>query len=281
MAQIVETVEALDEKIISSRTRRNQLDEQAKLLARKRDELNEQFQKLKEQIQELKEKRDSLNLQVRELKAKREEARRRLSDKRNEADSVRKTIAGLEKRASGSYSNLKKRMQELEWRIQTNPLSTKEEARLIAQIKGLESQVVVHDKIRELKDRLIMLQAKTNAARLSANEAHEKLSKIAQDSEIYHGKMIEVVKQASDLKSKADEAHLDYVQVKRKADEAHLEYVSAKELKQKIITEDQMVRLKKQQEVKKKTENVAEEKLKKGERLSLDEFRALVEKGVV
>jgi len=281
MAQIVETVEALDEKIISYRARRNQLDDQAKLLARKRDELNEQFQKLKEQIQQLKEKRDSLNLQVRELKAKREEAKKKLDAKRNEADSIKNTILKLEKRASGSYSGLKKRMQELEWKIQTNPLSAKEEARLIAQIKELESQVVVHDKIRELRDRMIMLQAEINAARLSANGAHEKLSKIAEESEVYHEKMIEVVKQASDLKFMADEAHLSYTQIKREADEAHLEYIRAKELKQRIITEDQMTRFKKQQEVKKKTEDMAEEKLRRGEKLSLDEFRALVEKGVV
>jgi len=281
MTQIVETIEDLDEKIISSRTRRNQLDNQAKLLAGKRDELNEQFQKLKGHIQELKERRDSLNLHVRELKEKREEARRRLDAKRDEADSVRDTIASLEKRASGSYSGLKKRMQELEWKIQTNPLSPKEEARLIAQIKELESQLVVHDKVRELRDKAIMLQAEINAARLVANEAHEKLSEIAKESEVYHGKMLEVVKQASDLKSKADEAHLSYSQVKQQADEAHLEYIKAKESRQKIIVEDQMTRLRKQQEVRKKVEDTAEEKLKRGEKLSLDEFRALVEKGAV
>ena len=281
MTQIVETIEDLDEKIISSRTRRNQLDDQAKLLAGKRDKLNEQFQKLKGQVQELKERRDSLNLHVRELKEKREEARRRLEAKRDEADSVRNTIASLEKRASGGYSGLKKRMQELEWRIQTNPLSSKEEAKLIAQIKGLESQLVVHDKIRELRDRTIMLQAEINAARLVANETHERLSEIAKESEVYHEKMIEVVKQASDLKSKADEAHLSYSQIKQQADQVHLEYIKAKELRQKIIVEDQMTRLRKQQEVRKKVEDTAEEKLKRGEKLSLDEFRALVEKGAV
>jgi len=281
MTQIVETIEDLDEKIISSRTRRNQLDDQAKLLAQKRDELNEQFQRLKGQIQELKEKRDTLNLHVHELKEKREEARKRLEAKRNEAESVKDTIVSLEKRASGSYSSLKKKMQELEWKIQTNPLSAKEEARLIVQIKDLESRLVVHDKIRELRDRMIMLQAEINAARLVANEAHEKLSEIAKESEVYHEKMIEVVKQASDLKSKADEAHLNYAQIRQQADEAHLEYIKAKELRQKIIVEDQMVRLRKQQEVRKKVEDMAEGKLKRGEKLSLDEFRALVEKGAV
>lgn len=281
MTQIVETVEDLDEKIISSRTKRNQLDNEAKLLARKRDELNEQFQRLKERIQELKEKRDSLNLQVRELKEKREEARRKLDAKRAEAESVKNTIISLEKRASGSYSGLKKRMQELEWKIQTNSLSAKEEARLIAQIKKLEAQVVVYDKIRELRDRMIMLQAEMNAARLMANEAHEKLSEIAKESEVYHERMIEVAKEASDLKSEADEAHLSYAEIKRQADEAHLEYIKAKESRQKIIVEDQMSRLKKQQEVRKKVEDIAEEKLRRGEKLSLDEFRALVEKGAV
>lgn len=281
MTQIVETIEDLDEKIISSRTRRNQLDDQAKLLAQKRDELNEQFQELKAKIQELKEKRDALNARVRELKEKRDEARKRLQAKRNEAESVKETILSLEKKVAGSYSNLKKKMQELEWKIQTNSLSAKEEARLIVQIKDLESKLVIHDKIRELRDRMIMVQAEMNGARLEANEAHEKLSEFAKESEVYHERMIEVAKQASDLKSKADEAHLNYARVRQQADEAHQEYIKAKELRQKIIMEDQATRLRKQQEVRRKVENIAEEKLKKGEKLSLDEFRTLVEKGAV
>ncbi len=281
MAQVAETVEALDEKITSSRATRDQLDDQARLLAQKRDEQNTQFQKLKEQIHELREKRDSLNLQVQVLKAKRDKARKRVKTKRDEMDSTRNMITELEKRASGSYSSLKKRMQELEWRIQTNPLSAKEESRLIGQIKGLESRVAVHDRILRLRDKLIMLQAEINAARLEANEAHDKLSIFAEESEVYHQKMIEVSKQASDLKSKADEAHLNYVQLKQQADEAHSEYVNAKQLRQRIITEDQMTRLRKQQQVKKKVEDMAEGKLRRGEKLSLDEFRALVEKGAL
>jgi len=281
MAQVAETVEALDEKITSSRARRDQLDDQARLLAQKRDEQNTQFQKLKEQIHELRDKRDSLNLQVQVLKAKRDKARKRVKAKRAEMDSTRNMITELEKRASGSYSGLKKRMQELEWRIQTNPLSAKEESRLIGQIKGLESRVAVHDRILELRDKLIMLQAEINAARLEANEAHDKLSTFAEESEVYHQKMIEVAKQASDLKSKADEAHLNYIQLKQQADEAHSEYVNAKQLRQRIITEDQMTRLRKQQQVKKKVEDMAEGKLRRGEKLSLDEFRALVEKGAL
>lgn len=281
MAQITETIETLEEKIITSRARRNQLDQQAKDLARTRDDLNAQFQKLREQIQELKDKRDSLNLRVRELKLKREESRKTLLAKRKESDTVKSHVLSLGKKASGSYSDLKRRMDDLEWRIQTNALSPKEEARLIAQIKALESRTVFHEKIRELKDRLIMIQAGIGAARLMANEAHEGLSKFAEESEVYHEKMLEAVKQASEVKAKADEAHSEYAKVRQQADEAHLEYVKAKESRQRIVVEDQMNRFKKQQAVKEKIEVTAEEKLKRREKLSFDEFRALVEKGLV
>jgi uncharacterized coiled-coil DUF342 family protein len=257
------------------------MDQQAKDLARTRDELNAQFQKLREQIQELKEKRDSLNLQVRELKSKREESRKTLLAKRKEADAVKNQIFRLEKKASGSYSDLKRRMDDLEWRIQTNALSPKEEARLISQIKALESRTVFHEKIRELKDRLIMIQAGIGAARLKANEAHEGLSKFAEESEVYHEKMLEAVKQASEVKAKADEAHSEYAKIRQQADEAHFEYIKAKESRQRIVVEDQMNRFRKQQAVKEKIEVTAEEKLKRGEKLSFDEFRALVEKGLV
>jgi len=281
MAQITETVEDLDERISSLRIKRNHLDGQAQALAKERDELNSQFQKLREQIQELKKRRDSLNQQVRELKAAREESRKHLVTRKGKTDSVKKIIQNLETKASGSYSELKRKMDDLEWRIQTSALSPKEEARLIGQIKQFESRVVVHEKIRELKDKAIMLQAGIGAARLKANEAHEKMSELAKESELYHEKMLEAVKQASEVKEKADEIHREYVGLKKQADEAHLEYIKVKETKQRIVVEDQMKRLRKQQEVKERIESSAEEKLKKGEKLSLDEFRTLVEKGLV
>jgi len=281
MVQIAEAVETLDEKIVSLRIIRNRLDDQTKSLAGKRDELNSQFQKLRKQIQELKTKRDSLNRQVRELKEEREEARKKLVARRGETDSVKKVILNLEKRASGSYSELRKRMDDLEWTIQTNALSPKEEARLIGQIKGFESRVVVHEKIRELKDKTILLHAGIGAARLKANEAHGKMSELVKESELYHEKMLEVVEQASDIKARADEIHREYVQLKKQADEAHLGYVKTKEERERIVREDQMKRLKKQQEVKQRIESNAEGKFKRGEKLSLDEFRTLVEKGLV
>lgn len=281
MAQTLKELDSLNAKIAEARHKRDDLDREARALARQRDELNEQFQKYKEETRSLKEKRNSLNLLVHELKEKREHARRKIVQTRTEIESTKKTIEDLKKSARGGYSTLKKRMDALEWKIQTTSLTIKEEARLMAQMKDLASKLEVHQKVRELADRIIMLQAELGANRLIALDSHEQLTKLAEESEAHHQHMMGIVKHASELKERADEIHAGFVDFRRKADAEHAEYLRAKELRDKIITEAQVERLKKEREVRKKIEESAEEKLKRKEKLSLDEFRTLIEKGAI
>ncbi len=274
-------VDALDQRIAGARHRRDNLEREARDYARERDELNEQFHRFKGEIRTLKEKRDELNLRVRELKEKREEARRRVVEIREKIEATKKRIEDLRKKAEGGYSVLKKRIDALEWKIQTSSLTSKEETRLIAQMKILASQLRVHEKVRELKDKTILLQAELGGNRFKATEAHEQLSELAQQSEEYHQRMMQMVGQASELKENADKTHAAFVESRRKADAEHTEYVQVKETRDKVVIEAQADRVRKEREIKQRIEDAAEGKLKKGGKLSLDEFRALVEKGSV
>jgi len=281
MAQMLKDLDSLNTRITAARHKRDDLDREARTLARQRDELNEQFQKYKEEIRSLKEKRNNLNLLVHELKEKRERARRKIVQTRTEIESIKKTIEGLKERARGGYSTLKKRMDALEWKIQTTSLTAKEETRLMAQMKDLASKLEVYQKIRELADRIVMLQAGLGANRLIALDSHEQLTQLAEESEAHHENMMGIVKQASELKERADKTHAGFLDFRRRADAEHAEYLRAKELRDKMITEAQVERLRKEREVRRKIEESAEEKLKRKEKLSLDEFRTLIEKGAI
>jgi uncharacterized coiled-coil DUF342 family protein len=281
MAQLSSDIENLESKIADSKQRRDGLERESRNLGRQRDELNEKFRKFKEEIRSLKEKRDTINQQVRDLKELREQARRRVMEVRDEIEDTKKRVEELRNKAEGGYVVLKKRLDGLEWKIQTSSLSTKEESRMIGQMKGLASQLEVHEKIRKLRDRVIILQAELGANRLKATESHEQMSILAQESETYHQRMMEIVGQASDLKESADRTHVAFIESRQKADVEHIEYVRARSIREKIVFEAQAKRVKKEQELKQKVEVSAEDKLKRKEKLSLEEFRALVEKGAI
>ena len=100
-----------------------------------------------------------------------------------------------------------------------------------------------------------------------------------------HKKLIEVAASASAVKAEADKAHAAFVEAFRGADNAHKEYIAnlvkIRELRQQIATSGQLTKVRKAQEVRERLEKSGGEKLEQGKRLSLEEFKALMEKGAI
>jgi uncharacterized coiled-coil DUF342 family protein len=90
---------------------------------------------------------------------------------------------------------------------------------------------------------------------------------------------------ASAVKAEADKTHAAFVEACKSADETHKQYVmnlvKIKELRQQISETGQLSKLRKGQEVREKLEKSGAEKLEHGKRLSLEEFKALMEKGAI
>jgi uncharacterized coiled-coil DUF342 family protein len=105
------------------------------------------------------------------------------------------------------------------------------------------------------------------------------------DSEVYHKKMMEVVSSATGLKRKADEAHQAYITSRTKGDNAHIEYLSRiamiKELENQIRNYYESEQTQKEDEVQKKIEDLSTNKLKKGKKLTFEEFKFLVDRGAI
>jgi len=282
---LIEDLEALEKAVTPLRDQRDQVREEAGKWAKKRDELNKKLQGIAKEIREYKAKRNDLNEKVQQLKAQRDEMYRKIAEKREEMKKILDKLEPLQKQGFRGVSALKKRLDELEWEIQTNPYNPNDEKWLIDQIKSLESQLVVPRKVEDLKQKLMELRIEIGGLRIRAKKTHAELTQIANESEGYHIKMMEFVKEASAIKEKADEAHKVYLENKAKADEIHHEYaanaVKMKELKQQIRNLEQLERSKKSEEVKKKTEETAAHKMKRGQKLSFEEFKALVEKGAI
>ncbi len=285
LEQINERIRRIDEQLGDFRNQRSELSKEARKLAETRDEFNDKFRKLKEQVQILKSKRDELNAQVRELKAKRDEAREIVSKNRAEIKSLTEKLTALDSLTPGSYESTVKEMEKLEWRIQTTPLSQREENRLIFQVKQLEVQLNVLKKKREKAKKINKIRDETRLIELQANAIHRRLSELAVQSEEYHKSMMEVVDSATDLKKRADEAHQAYVSAKTKGQTVHFEYMAKimmiRDLEGQIKGYYEAEQANREAEVQRKVEDLAENKLKKGKKLTFDEFKLLVDKGAI
>jgi uncharacterized coiled-coil DUF342 family protein len=264
------------EKKLEIRRLRERIDQ----IVKERDNLNAEVKRVSDTVRKLKTERDSLNAQVRALKQKRDELQSTAAKKRETLTKLLQQTRESSEELRGSMSELSRQIKSLEWYIQTNPLAPKTERGIIAKISALEANLAKHKGLRDLRDKLLQLRIEVAALRRAAQAVHQELTQKAEESEKTHTAMQEQVKILSEKKNEADAKHALYL------DENRLRHDAITAVRQNSERMDQIrsqigevkvsSRVDKAEKLKLKYKEAANEKLKAGRKLSLDEFRALM-----
>jgi uncharacterized coiled-coil DUF342 family protein len=278
-------IDELDQKLSALRDQSNSLDTEADAHAKRRDKLNDQFRTLRTQITELRDKRDKANEQVQQLKKKRNEHKDETRTKIEEIRKLNQEHKALStKKPAQSHNALQKEFGDLEWKIQTSTLSLKEEKQLIEQVKQVEIQLNIHKKLETMKRRLLELRTEIKAIDAERKHCHEKLTQIAQTSQETHQKMLEKIEESKKVKAQADTAHKELLQTIERAKAIQAEISTAlneiKQVKGEIRAEETKAKEHTEATLKEKIEKQAREKLKRGEKLSWEEFQMVAERGM-
>lgn len=284
--QRTQKIEELTQKLSELKTQREKLDAEIRDLAEKRNKLNEQFKNSRIEILEIKNKRDKLNETVKELKQLREKAKADLHLKIEEIKKLKGEIKALaEKKPSKGFQILREEIASIEWKIQTTSLDLKDERELVEHVKQLETQLNIHKKLDQLKQKF--LESKIEAKALEANiqHFHKELTENAQKSQQIHLQMLEKIEESKRLKMKADSLHALFLQAKGKTNPVQKELLEIsnqiKMLREEIRKEEVKERKKNESAVREELEKKAMEKLKRGEKLTWEEFQLLAEKGMI
>jgi len=258
-------------------------------LIEKRDKLNEQFRQLRMETRELKAERDTINEKVHALKSQRDESRTTIHEVIEEIKAAREKIAELKKKTpKRSHTDLKKELDDIEWRIQTTSLDLTEEKKLIENVKQLETQLSAYRKIEKQAKRISDLQQGLKTLDETGDKLHTELSALAQKSQETHQKMLAKIDEAKKIKTEADSLHQTYLQARENAKQLNEERRKLAEQKRKLQEsqnqlyesqrrQDDAARKTVEQALKEKLESEAREKLQRGEKLSWDEFQLLAE----
>ena len=275
-------IEELNHRLASLKEELDKLNQEARGWAEKRNSIQKQIKTLRTKVANLKEKRDELNESVRELKNMREQAIAERREKHTQILKLNEKLKCLkEKKPLRNMSNVESEIEKLEWKIQTTSLPVREERMLIDQVRVLETQLLTHKKLRELEDSLLELRAEEKALETKAKLHHERLSELAAQSQGFHEKMTETLGEIQALRAEADDAHKKYVEIKQQAQPFRQErgelLRQAKRLKQELRQLEEEKQLKRQRELHKELVEKALEKLRRGEKLSWEEFKVLSE----
>jgi len=286
LESLEERITELNRELATIKEKLDNLNLEARKWAEKRNAVHEQIKKLQKEASGLKEKRDAINEMVRKLKGLREKAREKRKERHAKILSLKKELGTLmKKRPLKNMHEIQKEIETLEWKIQTTPLALNEEKSLINQVRPLEAQLLIHKQIQKLKEDIFELQMEQEKLDAEAKFHHEKLSDLAEQSQKSHGTRLEVLKRISDSKIEADIAHHKYVWTKQQAEDLRKKYVKflhqIEALKQELRQAEEKKRAERQIELRKALEERALEKLRRGEKLTLEEFKVLSEKGIL
>lgn len=275
-------IEELSLELASVKEQRDKLNSEAASWAKERNSVHEQVRKLRKEAASIREKRDALNRKVKELKNLREQAKAKRKEKHVQILELREKMRTLlGKKPSQNLRVVQEEIDSLEWKIQTTSLSVKQEEEIISIIKRLEIQRNILRQLQELKNTLIELQTDEKALATKAKSHHEELAGLAEQSQRLHEQRLEVLGQIQSLKVEADNAHQKYVEPHQKANELHQKYTELlqkiNELKQKQQKLEEAKQAKRQKQLLKEARKKASEKMKRGEKLTWEEFKLLTE----
>jgi phosphoserine phosphatase len=176
-----------------------------------------------------------------------------------------------------------RRVEELEWRQQTEQLTVDEERALVEEIAKIEAHLVKIGQEKEKQDRISELRRLARKLKREASEEHHKVIELSEQSQIHHQEVVRIRPQLEEHKKAADTAHQNFVEwlKKVKSGEAKLKEIRSQidEFQGKIRKvavekrETTQYERKAQQKAQQRERvDAAVEKMQAGQRLTFDEF---------
>ncbi|HUK85598.1 MAG TPA: hypothetical protein VLU95_07035 [Candidatus Acidoferrum sp.] len=299
-------VEDINQQIEKLRNQTNTANVQITKHIEQRNQLNELVKKTHQEINDLKIERDTINEKVKLLKKQRDEIRAKVTPINDQINARKEKIAEYRKKVPRErQQDLQQELESIEWKIQTTSLDLQEEKQLIENVKELETLLRSYKKIDKQNDKINDLFIQRKAIEDEADVFHNELTDLAKKSQDLHTKMMEKVNAVKISRAQADGLHQAYIQAKEEilatqvkiaeltgqlralktalyeeekirrlaSQQAYRERQSAFKEREKADKEQQQVVKEKQQAIKEKLGAEAKEKLKKGEKLSWNEFQ--------
>ena len=245
-----------------------------------RDDHNKEVKALIESVKAEREERDRINKDINEAKEPRRAINAQLKSVYDEIRDLRGNLVGS---PSNDQRRMMRRVEELEWRQQTEQISRDEEVSIIEEIARIEAQLVKIGEEKEKQDRISEQRRLARKLKEEATEAHTKVLTLSEQSQIHHQEVVRIRPQLEEYKKSADTAHKNFVEWLKKVKEGEtrlkdqrtqIDDIQTKLRKftvdKRDVERDELRVHQKAQE--RERVGCAGEKLQSGKRLTFDEF---------
>ncbi len=245
---------------------RNELNANASKFARERNTLNNQTREYVEEAQKNKELRDKFNNEVQ-------------STLFEEIEGFKKDHGGLKNRG---LKELQKQIEHLEFRQQTEVISTDKERELIEKIKQMKETMREQEAELEQNKEVKVKVTSARDLRRQASEMHAKVTEMAELAQKHHDLMVEFYRKADKSREEADASHRSFVEAQEAADAEHKYFIACqKELRDydKVISglrkKTKKAKVSKEQKAVRKEAEHVYKMFRAGEKLTTDDILLL------
>lgn len=253
-------------------------------LKAKRDGLNARVKELSPKASELRKKRDETNARISELKAMRDNLRGKGKEFSDKIGELKKTRDDLNTAARGRFETLEKAYSEELNIFLSADIPLEHEVNVFNRLQELSQRLAATKKANEVHSEISTEYNKAKEIYTDMDSVHAQIQALAQESQKYHEELIKTYNEIDILRKEADSYHTQLNEkfkgispLRKKITAIKTEMPKLRDELGAYLEQMKEYQLSRDEQKNEGKREQAKEKLNKKERLSLDEFRMLVE----
>jgi uncharacterized coiled-coil DUF342 family protein len=188
--------------------RSSQFNAEASKWAERRNDLNRSTEELIERAKSFKKLRDESNKNVAQSKKKRDECNENIKQLYVKMEDIQKK---RDPNGEHSIRELRREIDHLEFRQQTEVLSPEKERQLVEKISALRAEFKGRKEQLEKSEDMKKLLDQAQVLRDQASTYHNQVTRFAQLAQEYHDQMICSFKEADQTRAEADAAQKEFL----------------------------------------------------------------------
>ena len=243
-------IKLAEERFQSCIVKRNNFNDEARVIRDERNSLHNQRGKIMEEIMK---HRDEMKSNT-SAKAKHQDIRNKAQEKAKQLISIKQQKRGNKKGAKSlkdTVQALHSEILNLERRRETTEMPISKEREVMEKLGILRRSLGEQESELATQEHLNLevseLDAEIDSEFSKANEEHNAVINLAKLNKKIYKKVSNLMKEASHLSTEADKKHKDFVNIRKKADNQHskaMEMLEALKLHRKTATEERQARWK-------------------------------------
>jgi uncharacterized coiled-coil DUF342 family protein len=185
--------------------------------AAKKKQISSQISEVIREVKRFKAQRDALNKKIKELKVERDGKNKVTQELIGSVKGLndQKQVVLKEHRIEGDPAFLKKEIDKLNHKLETEVVNFDSEKKLMKQIKQLKKEYEKVKAVSGVIEQVHDFNTKIKDARKDAKKVHDEIQTIAEESEKCHTQVIELSKKVDELKISEEDAAKQFDEKKK------------------------------------------------------------------